>query len=81
MAAILKELLTEEELKIIQRRPLGTLTGEEDIRDITVKQLADMALTLIRTEYDDPLPAMILPAECITILTRRAQEKHISIYT
>lgn len=74
------ELLTPEEFDTLKKHPTYDFEFAIHVRDLTVRQLSNMALTLIQTERGDgPLPEMVLSAEAINILTKRAIEKNLPI--
>lgn len=81
---ILSNLLTEDELKEIKRLPFTALPAGLDIKDLTVKNLSDIGLILMRTELgsdDARIPeGTIIPAKAIEILLNRAEQKNIPVF-
>lgn len=81
MSAKLKDLLTNSELKFIQRNHnFDTLLNSEEIyiKDIKVNALKVIALAFLLEK--DTIPSIILPAFAIEELTKRAVEKNIKIF-
>lgn len=83
--ANLLDLITKEEADSIQQQSIfkiGPYNASvfEDIRSLTVQQLSDIALILIKTEYGEKCPECILPAKAIEILITRAEKKNIAVF-
>jgi hypothetical protein len=73
MRAKLIELLTEEEIeKLNKYKYRNTNIDNIELRDVDIKTLSDIALTLMETEYGDKMPACVLSAKAIEILNARA---------
>lgn len=57
------------------------LDKNREVRFLTVKELNDIALTIIPKDHIHVLiPQYLLPAEAITILTNRAIQKGLAIF-
>lgn len=85
--ATLKDLLSVEELNQIGIKPdlinAGEITGNTDVRFLTVQHLSDMALILLDNEMKKTgltkVPECFLPAKALEILFQRALDKNIGI--
>jgi hypothetical protein len=70
----LNQLLTEREKAALRERKIIPLEELEqmDYKDLTVRQLRDIGLEIIRTEYPYVAPECIIPCKALEILTNRA---------
>lgn len=79
-SVLLNDLITIDERYLICRGFIEKDFFLTPVRNMTVAQLSSIALVLIQTERGDgPLPEMVLSAEAINILTKRAIEKNLPI--
>lgn len=81
MAKLIELLITKEIDQIIVTKDtiLRGIDMDKDVGDLTINDLNALSFLLIRTEYGDVMPKCILGAEAITILTRRAEARHLFI--
>ncbi len=82
--ATLAQLLTEAEIEQL-KNPMysldyGNIDIEADIRDMTVRQLSSIALTLINTEYNGKITGCTLTVKALSILMKRARDRGIGIF-
>lgn len=74
----LSELLTDEEKEKIKSSPYhkAIIDINKNMEDLTVNELSDISIILIKTEYGDKTPECILSAESIKILTKRKKQNY-----
>lgn len=77
MKAMLIDLITPEERDRINKTTVSII---KHIELLTVKELSDISLILIKPKKDGKLPRCILSAKAIQILINRAIKKHIQIF-
>lgn len=74
--AKLSELLFDFEINEVATY----FNSETGVSELTVLQCNNIALILIKTEYDGEMPECVLSAETINILTKRAVARGIPIF-
>lgn len=74
--AKLFELLTDKEIKELK----FTIDTSIEVKSMTIEQAKDIALSLIKTEYNDMCPKCFLSAEAMNILSKRAVDRDIPIF-
>lgn len=78
--ATLRQLLTEREESVLSNNPCIYIDLNKNFKELTIQDLFNISLELIRTEYPFKMPSCILSAEAINILTQRAKDKNIGLF-
>lgn len=80
----LNDLLTEnEKFRLHQQQKTGILEIDlnQDVRELSLRNLHDISFVLIDTEYHGRVPAVFsLAAESITILAKRSIQRDCNIW-
>lgn len=84
MPTYLYQLLNENESKKIKIRikiyPELYMILQQEVKDLTLKQITEISLTIVASEYNMQIPECNLLTETILILWKRAKEKDLGIF-